>query len=162
MEESDTKDYIQRNYIEETKEESLLSEESSIKEDEVIHVEEETKNDEVSESLEKESSEEAKIEEGNEKCDLDSLNFSFLDQYGKIHRLSSYKGKVIFLNCWATWCSPCRSSYRCCGQRQCTSRLQSSARLRRSWCRRRQHSYDRLRESPQCREPFRKSCRYRS
>lgn len=109
MEESDTKDYIQRNYIEETKEESLLSEESSIKEDEVINVEEETKNDKVSESLKKESSEEAKIEEGNEKCDLDSLNFSFLDQYGKIHRLSSYKGKVIFLNCWATWCSPCRS-----------------------------------------------------
>ena len=86
-----------------------MSEESSRKEDEVINVEEETKNDEVSESLEKESSEEAKIEEGNEKCDLDSLNFSFLDQYGKIHRLSSYKGKVIFLNCWATWCSPCRS-----------------------------------------------------
>lgn len=109
MEESDTKDYIQQNYIEETKEESLLSEESSIKEDEVINVEEETKNDKVSESLKKESSEEAKIEEGNEKCDLDSLNFSFLDQYGKIHRLSSYKGKVIFLNCWATWCSPCRS-----------------------------------------------------
>ena len=52
---------------------------------------------------------EAETIEDTEPSDLDLLSYSFLDQYGKIHRLSSYKGKVIFLNIWATWCGPCRS-----------------------------------------------------
>lgn len=30
------------------------------------------------------------------------------DQNGVQHKLSDYKGKVIFLNFWATWCPPCR------------------------------------------------------
>ena len=31
------------------------------------------------------------------------------DQYGNIHALSDYEGKVIFLNFWGTWCPPCRA-----------------------------------------------------
>ena len=38
-----------------------------------------------------------------------AVPFELKDQYGKTHTLSEYKGKVIFLNFWATWCPPCRA-----------------------------------------------------
>ena len=30
------------------------------------------------------------------------------DQYGKPHTLAQWRGKVLVLNFWATWCAPCR------------------------------------------------------
>lgn len=39
---------------------------------------------------------------------LEAFDFTLTDQYGNIHTLSDYKGKVVFLNFWATWCPPCK------------------------------------------------------
>ncbi len=36
-------------------------------------------------------------------------DFTLTDQYGEVHSLSDYRGKIIFLNFWATWCPPCRA-----------------------------------------------------
>lgn len=35
-------------------------------------------------------------------------DFALPDLTGVTHRLSAYRGKVVFLNLWTTWCPPCR------------------------------------------------------
>ncbi len=43
------------------------------------------------------------------KNEMAAPDFELVDQYGQTHKLSDYKGKVVFLNFWATWCPPCKA-----------------------------------------------------
>lgn len=60
------------------------------------------------ETGEKEAPEDSKGEEEGEMDLPKAIDFTLTDQYGVEHTLSDYKGKVVFLNFWATWCPPCR------------------------------------------------------
>ena len=43
-------------------------------------------------------------------CAEISYDFTLQDLEGKPVSLSDYKGKVVFIDFWATWCPPCRLS----------------------------------------------------
>jgi thiol-disulfide isomerase/thioredoxin len=40
-----------------------------------------------------------------------AINFKLEDINGKVVSLNSLKGKVIYLDIWATWCMPCRAQF---------------------------------------------------
>ena len=55
-----------------------------------------------------EGPEEEQAEEQEEEL-IPAPDFKLTDQFGNEHSLSDYRGKIVFLNFWATWCPPCRA-----------------------------------------------------
>ncbi|ONI37794.1 cytochrome C biogenesis protein [Candidatus Epulonipiscium fishelsonii] len=62
-------------------------------------------NNDTSNEDEVSSTDSASNEADNQK--VPAIDFELFDQFGNTHTLDNYKGKVIFLNFWATWCPPC-------------------------------------------------------
>ena len=56
-----------------------------------------------------ENTAESAAESTEEAAVFPAIDFTLSDQYGNTHTLSAYKGRVVFLNFWATWCPPCRA-----------------------------------------------------
>jgi peroxiredoxin len=38
---------------------------------------------------------------------MDAPQLELRDEDGKVHRLESYRGRVLVVNFWASWCTPC-------------------------------------------------------
>lgn len=77
----------------------------NIKDENNSQISKDENTEESSDNIDSEISE----EETEEKTDITpAMDFTLTDQYGNEHTLSHYKGKVVFLNFWATWCPPCK------------------------------------------------------
>ncbi len=81
---------------------------SQINQEENIKTENENVENKESENTEENKEEPENTDEQKTEDLMTAPDFTLVDQYGKTHKLSDYKGKVVFLNFWTTWCGPCK------------------------------------------------------
>jgi len=48
------------------------------------------------------------IQQSRSRLGYPAPDFALRDLQGRVHSLSQQRGKIVFLNLWATWCPPCR------------------------------------------------------
>lgn len=85
-----------------------IGEGSDAESDSPIKEEGESLNASRDENAASDSSSKIATEEERAPSFIETLDYSFIDQNGRLRRLSSLYGKVVFLNAFATWCGPCR------------------------------------------------------